>query len=302
MKNQSICPLCNFKQKKIYKVAPIVYGDKTRKKAFFLCKNCDVRYLFPRLNKKQEKFFYRMEFEKFMEKRSGKTSGWLKAQEHISKNRETFIRRMKYIKPYLKNKKSILEVGCSSGFMLFPLIKKGFKCSGIEPSGVFSKYLKKKNIDVHSSIEDLIKNKKEKFDLIIHFFVLEHISDPIKFIKNLLSLLTKKGQIIFEIPNVAEPLHTIYNIPAFEKFYWSIAHHWYFSEKSLKYVLDKTNKSYKIKLDQRYDLSNHITWIKDGKPGGMKRFSKMIGKKNEERYKNELIKFRKCDTLIGIIG
>ena len=83
---------------------------------------------------------------------------------------------------------------------------------------------------MYSSIEKLKKNTNKKFDLIIHFFVLEHIADPIKFIKSLLPLLEKKGQIIFEIPNVADPLHTLYNISAFERFYWSIAHHWYFSE------------------------------------------------------------------------
>lgn len=302
MINKSKCPLCNFKQKKIKKIAPFVYGDKTKKKGFFLCENCDVRYLFPRLNKKQEKFFYKMEFEKFMEARSGKFSGWLKAEDHILKNKETFKRRMKYIKPNLKSKKNILEVGCSSGFMLFPLIKKGFKCTGIEPSGVFSRFLKSKKIDVYSSIEKLKKNTNKKFDLIIHFFVLEHIADPIKFIKSLLPLLEKKGQIIFEIPNVADPLHTLYNISAFERFYWSIAHHWYFSEKSLKFILEKINKPYKIILDQRYDLSNHLVWSRDGKPGGMGKFSNLLGKKIDKNYENILLKSGYCDTLIGIIN
>ena len=53
MKKNFFCPLCKIKQKKLLKVAPFVYGDKSKKKAFFLCKNCDVRYLFPRLSKKE---------------------------------------------------------------------------------------------------------------------------------------------------------------------------------------------------------------------------------------------------------
>ena len=56
--------------------------------------------------------------------------------------------------------------------MLYPLIKKGFSCNGIEPSGYFSKYLLNKKINLLKNISD-IKNKK--FDLIMHFFVLEHI-------------------------------------------------------------------------------------------------------------------------------
>ena len=87
---------------------------------------------------------------------------WLKAEDHILKNKETFKRRMKYIKPNLKSKKNIFRGRMFIGIYAFPLIKKGFKCTGIEPSGVFSRFLKSKKINVYSSIEKqkkiLIKN------------------------------------------------------------------------------------------------------------------------------------------------
>jgi SAM-dependent methyltransferase len=139
------------------------------------------------------------------------------------------------------------------------------------------------------------------FDIIMHFFVLEHIVDPVSFLEKQMKLLKPGGKIIFEIPNVADPLYSIYDIPTFERFYWSIAHPWYFSEKSLRYLLDKLRYSYEIKLDQRYDLSNHLIWARDGRPGGMGRFTKLLGKELEDNYKNNLIDIGMCDTLIGII-
>ena len=302
MKFPQKCPLCFFRQKKPIKVASRIYGDKTKKRAFFLCPNCDVRYLYPKLSVKEEKLFYKKEFESFMDKRSGRSSGWLKAEEHVKQNKQTFRLRLKYIKPYLSAHDNILEVGCSSGFMLYPFFKKGNNCIGVEPSGVFSDYVKKRGIKVYDSLNNLISKEKQKFDLIFHFFVLEHASNPIKFLKNQLLVLQKKGKIIFEVPNVADPLHSVYKIPAFENFYWSIAHHWYFSEKSLKFLLGKIGKPYKIILDQRYDLSNHMIWARDGKPGGMGHFKKMLGSNVELNYKKSLIKSRLCDTLIGIIG
>ena len=302
MKFPQKCPLCFFEQQNPTKVASKIYGDKTKKRVFFLCKNCDVRYLFPKLNSKEEKLFYQKEFESFMNDRDGKSSGWLKAGKHVKQNRATFKRRLEYIKPYLSASASILEIGCSSGFMLYPFLKKGHDCIGIEPSGVFGDYVKKRGIKVYDSLKKLIYKKKKKFNLIFHFFVLEHISDPIKFLKDQLLILKKGGKIIFEIPNVAEPLHSLYKIPAFENFYWSIAHHWYFSEKSLKFLLSKIGKPYKIILDQRYDLSNHMIWARDGKPGGMGYFKKILGSDVESNYKKSLIKSRTCDTLIGIIG
>ena len=151
--------------------------------------------------------------------------------------------------------------------MLYPLRKKGHNCTGVEPSGFFTKFLDKNNIANFDSIEDLNK-KNLKFDLIIHFFVLEHIADPLTFLKKLLSLLKKNGKIVFEVPNVDDPLHSIYRIKEFEKFYWSIAHPWYFSSHSLKFLLDKLDCKFEIEFDQRYDLSNHLTWLLEGKPGG----------------------------------
>ena len=116
-----------------------------------------------------------------------------------------------------------------------------------------------------------------------------------------LSLLKKGGKIIIEIPNVADPLYSIYDIPAFERFYWSIAHPWYFSEISLKFLLDQLGHEYEILLDQRYDLSNHLIWARDGKPGGMGRFTDKLGSELEESYKRALIQNRHCDTLIAVI-
>ena len=70
---------------------------------------------------------------------------------------------------------------------------------------------------------------------------------------------------------------------------------------SLEYVLNKIEHEYQIKLDQRYDFSNHFTWAKNGRPGGMKKYTSILGADFEEIYKNQLIKIKKCDTLVGII-
>ena len=135
----------------------------------------------------------------------------------------------------------------------------------------------------------------------MHFFVLEHIRNPKDFLLDQLSLLKKNGKIVFEIPCYQDALHKIYDIPEFERFYWSVAHPWYFNENSLKFLLKKLKKKFKIIRDQRYDLSNHLFWMKNGKPGGMKYYSKFLGESIEEKYKKNLISKGYFDTLVGII-
>lgn len=297
------CPLCNAKAANIDVVTPHVFGrGKDSGYAFFHCNVCDIFFQFPFLSIHEENRFYAEEFENFMESRAGKTGGWKKVEEHIKVNEVTRQRRMKYLKPHLEGINDVLEVGCSSGFMLYPLRDTGYKCVGIEPSGVFSDFVIKNNLPIYDSLESLIeKSPNLKFDMIIHFFVLEHIQDPLLFLKRQLELLKPNGKIIFEVPNVNDPLYTVYDIPEFERFYWSLAHPWYFSERALNYVLSKLNCQFEIILDQRYDLSNHMIWARDGLPGGMGKFTDILGFEIEKNYKDNLIRIGKCDTLIAVV-
>ena len=296
------CPLCFTGPNSQEVVTSHVYGDRGGRSAFYHCLHCDVRYQFPGLTPEEEARFYSAEFEGFMASRSGAAGGWQSCESHIKANEPTRIRRMNYLQARVPAGARILEVGCSSGFMLYPFVKNGHACVGIEPSGFFSEYVRNQGIPVYASVEELVAaSPAQKFDFIQHFFVLEHVSQPVSFLKSLVALLKPQGKLVFEIPNVADPLYTIYDIPAFERFYWSVAHPWYFSERSLRYLLDQIGAPYEILFDQRYDLSNHLVWARDGKPGGIGRFSGVFGPELDQIYKQTLIRQGKCDTLIGVI-
>ena len=297
------CPLCGAEASAQCVVTPHVYGDREGSRAFFHCTACDVRYLFPGLAPEEEAQFYAAEFEAFMAGRAGAAGGWSKVEEHVRANEPTRQRRMRYLKPHLPERASVLEVGCSSGFMLWPLREAGHSCVGVEPSGAFGAYLRSKDLEVHGSLDELTRaTPARRFDLITHFFVLEHIARPLPFLERLLGLLNPGGRLVFEIPNAADPLYSVYDIPAFERFYWSIAHPWYFSEPSLRYLLERTGQAFSILREQRYDLSNHMVWARDGRPGGMGRFTALLGKELEDLYRKGLIAAGRCDTLVGILG
>lgn len=296
------CPLCSAGRESQSVVTRHVYGDASASRAFFHCAACDVRYQFPGLTPDEEARFYAAEFEGFMASRSGESGGWLKTEQHLVANEPTRMRRMKYLAPYLEASVDILEVGCSSGFMLYPLADAGHRCTGIEPSGVFSEFVRGRGLPVYQSVAELQRDAPDaRFDLILHFFVLEHIADPGAFLKAQLAMLKPGGRIVFEIPNAADPLYSVYDIPAFERFYWSVAHPWYFSEPSLQFLLTRLGESSEVLRDQRYDLSNHMIWARDGRPGGMGRFTPELGADVEASYKQSLIRSGKCDTLVGII-
>lgn len=295
------CRLCSAGADSLSVTTPHVYGDETGLRAFLNCDQCGVHFLFPPLSSEDEERFYRSEFEGFMERRAGSAGGWTDSSNHVIANHPQVQRRNRYLLPLLPSKASVLEVGCSSGFMLYPLMEMGHACSGIEPSGLFRDYCTSRGISVFDSLSALDATTPEaRFDLIMHFFVLEHLRNPLQSLRQQLSLLRPNGRLVIEVPNSSDPLRSIYDFPAFERFYWSVAHHWYWNEKSLSVLLSELDCDFEILREQRYDLSNHIVWAQTGRPGGQRRFSEYFGSEVEDAYKDRLVEIGLCDTLVVV--
>ncbi|MBA7468768.1 Ubiquinone biosynthesis O-methyltransferase, mitochondrial [subsurface metagenome] len=291
------CRLCGASQESQIIRAATVFGGRAEHN-FWQCRSCDAVYLYPVPSIEEETYFYKKEFEKFMSSRSGQERDWSNAEAHIQTNQDQVSRRWKFLAPFLEPGMDILEIGCSSGFMLNAFREEGLHCVGIEPSGEFIEFLHSNGYETYQTLELLKESHSEPFDLVVHFFVFEHIRDPFQFLEENLKLLKPGGKIIAEIPCVNDPLTSLYTIPAFEKFYWSIAHHYYYSPKSLSYVLDKLDLKYEMLPEQRYDLSNHIVWMTEGKPGGQGRYSHIFSDELLEKYKQDLKKNWLCDTII----
>lgn len=296
------CRLCHKKLKSLEIVGDYVFGGRPEQK-FYRCQDCDVAFLYPAMTEEEEHKFYAKEFEKYMEKRAGQDMDWSGPAKHFETSHKQYVRRLRFFEDLIAPGKRVLEVGCSSGFMLVPLKEKGMEVVGVEPSGGFGSFLIDKGVTVYDSIETLKKNEEEKkFDLIMHFFVLEHVRNPVEFLKQLMELLTPHGTMIVEIPNKSDPLVTIYKIPAFDKFYWSVAHNWYFSQPSLEFVLKQVARKFEILPEQRYDISNHMTWVLEGKPGGQGKYSSMFTPELDQAYLDSMKKTGHCDTLIARIS
>jgi SAM-dependent methyltransferase len=300
------CLLCNAGSDFLSLIPVEVYEGEGQHKIHH-CRKCDVRFLYPGLNAEDEKRFYANEFEKFMVKRSATDAGWEKPDAHVAANQAQVIRRMSYLDKLLPKPKTarILEVGCSSGFLMFPLAEKGHECIGIEPSGVFSDFVRHKGLACYQDLKDMYEDElaTNGFDIIMHFYVLEHIKKPGQFLMEQFQLLNPGGHLVFEVPHALDALHSVYNIPEYDRFIWVVSHRWYFTESSLNLLLNRIAPDACINIfqDQRYDLSNHIVWARDGKPGGLERYTAVIGQEIEDLYRQSLINAGRGDTLIAIV-
>jgi len=98
--------------------------------------------------------------------------------------------------------KKVLEVGCGDGNFLEILVKRGCDAQGNEPSRPFRELALKRGLKVDSHfVNEDYKNPDAPFDAIVSREVMEHVPDPINFLRNIRKFLAEDGVVLIEIPN-----------------------------------------------------------------------------------------------------
>jgi SAM-dependent methyltransferase len=174
---------------------------------------------------------------------------------------------------------------------------------GIEVNSRYAEFAnEEKNIRTYRSAEELDAAGEPPFDVVLHYYVLEHVPDPLAFLRDCLLHVRPGGKLLFEVPNAMDPLTSLYKVPEFEEFYWWRAHHWYFTPRSLGYLLKQLGRKFEIHPGQRYDLSNHMVWMAEGKPGGMGRYDHILSEETRHAYAEDLKRSGHCDHMIAIVS
>lgn len=121
--------------------------------------------------------------------------------------------------------KRIVEIGCGNGCLLKRLETKGNSCVGIDPGS----HIHEADETGIELIRDFFPSDKltGKFDIILHFNVLEHIEDPVSFFNKQVDYLNENGAIIFGVPN-CEPYLLTGDISMFVH-----EHYNYFTKQSI---------------------------------------------------------------------
>jgi len=119
------------------------------------------------------------------------------------------IRELTYrtIEPYLKKEQSVLELGCSDGYMTEMLAKKVKHLDVVDGSKFFfnkatADFKKKEitNVEFYLSLFETFETNK-KYDLVIASFILEHVLDPQKVLEVIYNILKEEGLLIVVVPN-----------------------------------------------------------------------------------------------------
>ncbi|WP_417412015.1 class I SAM-dependent methyltransferase [Hoeflea sp.] len=98
---------------------------------------------------------------------------------------------------------SAADIGCGGVYLLQRVREKGLSVKGIDPSPVTAEAGRKAGIDI---VADFYPSPSltERFDVLFHYDVLEHVDDPVAFLKSHHANLSANGAIIFAVPDCTQ--------------------------------------------------------------------------------------------------
>ena len=145
-----------------------------------------------------------------------------------------WISQYKYCYPHIQNKKNILEIGAGQGQVMYWFEKEGFSITGIEPDENNVKLINQK-LNHGKCFVGTAENFQieEKFEIIWMSHVLEHLVNPVEFLKKIQRNLSSNGIFFIEVPNCENDSMLNSSITL-------LPHTLHFSKKSLINLVEKT--------------------------------------------------------------
>jgi SAM-dependent methyltransferase len=111
-----------------------------------------------------------------------------------------------------KHAGSVLDLGCWEGLQLEHFVKAGWQCTGLELNTKAAAISRAKGIEVLqiSITEFFSRCAGQTWDVINLAYVLEHIPQPVEFLRRIRRHLKPEGILVLEVPNEFNPLQLAY--------------------------------------------------------------------------------------------
>ena len=254
------CPLCHT-------VSRDILADTLRRGTgkVYRCQPCDLGFL---VAEKHAPDYYARDYrQQASHKADGAATNPEEIFEVYSRYQEQRLQLVTRHLPILNKYPAILEIGASAGQFLRHFNGYGYRLCAIELDPACCEYMKRMDIETDDHELRMSKFAGEKFDVVVAFQVIEHVDDPVSFMRDIRSVLRPGGVAIIECPNLRDGLMQIWDIEEYRKFYYHADHLWYFGNRGLEKIAEQAGfASVDVKFTQDYGFCNHLHWLMNRTP------------------------------------
>lgn len=178
------CPICGSRE--------TVYFHKKQYYAYFRCIECKSLFLDPIPSEKKIADLYTAHYEFRVDPL---------AETRFRRQAVSILEKIRTIDP---GASTILDIGAGYGSFVQIARDAGFKATGLEPAK--NLYKKARRLTNHVLNEEyeayFSRNPKSKFDAISLIHVIEHVRDPERTLRQVVSHIKRGGILFIETPNI----------------------------------------------------------------------------------------------------
>ena len=211
------CPLCHSSEFKVVATR----ADYTQPFTNVICTECALVYANPAPTSSELEEYYKRGFIQVRHQ----VQSVEEARERARRKGSAAKYPVTGLVEKLTRGSSVLEIGCSYGFLLNALhAASGCSVQGVEPNEVSGRFAGEEfGISViQATVEDYLKSQPAgKYDLIIISHVLEHVADPVFVLTALRQELKPGGELYVCVPDVThlqEPPESFFQVPHLTSF------------------------------------------------------------------------------------
>ena len=156
---------------------------------FCICRDCSLIFQNPRMSDRELDKYYG----------TGYYRRTINATDEEMDTDEAYRAKIdiEIIRRYAGKVSSHLDIGCGRGYLLKAV--GADEMAGVETDET---YVKAKGVKVYSKIG---KIPAKKFDLVTAIHVLEHIANPLDYLKKMAKFVGKEGYLVIEVPTWKSP-------------------------------------------------------------------------------------------------
>jgi 2-polyprenyl-3-methyl-5-hydroxy-6-metoxy-1,4-benzoquinol methylase len=221
------------------------------------CANCDTGYLSPSVNLNYESEEYRELY-----------NSTALVDDYFKLHDQKQLRFTASIRENLRGK-VLADFGCGGGALLDFVKGVASHTVAVEPFIGYHSSLKSRGHLVYQYTEQYVfDSTAPRCDVGISSHVIEHVVDPVAYLKEISSSMQPGGVLYVATPNANDLLLEL-RPKEFASFFYRTAHAWYFSKKSLEWVARAAGfRECEVGHWQNYGLSNAFIWSREGTPSG----------------------------------
>lgn len=121
----------------------------------------------------------------------------------VEKQQLVYKDQLNRIEKHAPRSREMIDIGCGNGAFLAYAAKRGWNTAGVEPRHSSCEVARQGGAEIHESSFERIDFGERRFDAVVLWQVIEHMSDPVSCIELVRNILKPGGVVAISTPNIS---------------------------------------------------------------------------------------------------